>query len=1218
MLYWSRCTALLQSSTCRAFRRQWLAALSSSALLIAFLITPPLAAQTCWSYVNTNTLTPIQCVQQGNPALACSWGEPGPNGNRQEDCHEDGNLDDCCISIPAAGPQTVREMHAIWHDCFGAVGDVIDGSSPPNRGNRWYSFHRQIEHDYNLWREAGNFCNPTAGMPQGCKIESFQWCPGMQLTYGWDCDAANAGGCGNEDPVVDNSSEDCDPTLGSTNPCRPANAACPNCGTFPECLYRGGGGPALCPNAPSATCEGGGAMGNLISFPAYNELEDFQNIEEITTLLDVQFHGAMHGAVGDAGPCKDVLNSNCSVRDPMFWRLHKAIDDVVREWQNANASDVMLVVDRSGSMNQQDSTGVSKLEAALEAADIFADLLDHARPDGQVNRLGVTSYSSNANDANRNLSPINVDANLRSPGQPFPNVLTQIESGGGGGCTSIGAGIETALGEMCPAGDCSAVTANPPPGVNRRKGILLLTDGMENVAPCLQPATGAPSPGCGSQCFGAALDRSKMYDTQVCAVGFGNAGSLNGDLLTVFAEAQGGLYMQNPAADPDGEWIDLKDFYTKCFGQLTDEFLGLDPKGIMAAADPVSDPFEYTTCFDQVTTFVSGWKTPVKKEEVRLLVTSPAGDLVMASDPAVHRSHAPTWDYSRIRLPYRGQASGTWKARLVRPHAQFVNGFTSDSFADFEAGLSLVRDQIHRLCPEGCERVLYYEDETLGDSAYRKALSVEEGVGLLGDIQATDSSEELKELLQKPWDLIVYAHQSGGGELPHDEALAAKLCRNQRAIVTETRLDAAPDIFECAGAFPDGSKDHRLLVATSAFDGRKLKMFNPGHPIATFGLKPVGGTSQASFQSAGSGIVTRAATGQEQKWFANVLVRGLARLEAHKPVSHVKTGDDLLPTVRIAPLSNVRGGYDRVDARVEITRPLSGIGTLIGRGRLRKARKIGGELLDPRAATLLALQEEGGGQLIPTVTEVYPLRDDGKGGDLVADNLYWSAQLPKLADVDGMYQYRFIVELEKNSCTTRRELLQSVFVEVRVDPEASDIRADPGAVTDAGQTYSVSLTPRDRLGNLWGPGRPGSLVCDAKAGCHCDGKVNDHGDGSYSFQVALRKGAGSCTIGGFGTNFHLPLGKEQSVCLGLLEEIEKARIRSPQLRSRLLVNTRQACTRLLRTQSGAEPLLAEVLHELEAHAAEDLSPSQAESLKKSIEALAKKGGLAPEKLRHQH
>lgn len=1182
-------------------------------------LAPPAAAQSCWSYVNTPAATPISCVQQGDLSTACSWGEASAcptnasiGGHLREECHEDNNLSDCCTSVPAAGAQTVREMHAIWHQCFGAIGDVCDGNNPPQRGNRWYAFHRQIEADYNLWRQSFA-CNPMNGQYLGCKIESVDWCPNMQLRFGYVCNASAAGGCGSADAVTDNSPQDCNPANGMITPCRPDNATCSTCTAFVPCLFLGGAGPMGCQVNQNAACSAG-----PITLP-HNELEDFADIEEVTNLLDLSFHGNMHGAVGASGPCNDINNSNCSVRDPMFWRLHKAIDDVVREWQNVRAADVMLVIDRSGSMNQQDSSGQSKLQVALQAADLFADLLEGAAPAGQANRVGIASYASSAGNASLNLiPPVTADATLRQPGQPFPTTLAAITAAGGGGCTSIGGGIEAALAAICPGGNCANVPDPPPAGTNRRKGLLLLTDGVENVAPCLRPAVGPPGPGCGNQCFGAALDATKLYDAQVCAVGFGTASSLNGDLLTTFAERQGGIYMQSPSQGPDGTWIDLKDFYAKCFGQLSNEFVGLDPSGVLAPDQPASETVEYTACGDSKLTFVAGWKKDVQPGDLRLLVTAPSGDLVSAADPAVDSSTQATWDFDRVRLPYRGSAAGAWRARLIRPHRTIVNGFASDVFADFEQGVLLVRDEIHRLCPTGCERTLYFEDETLGDSAYRKALAIEQDAGLLGEVEEIRDADELADRLGQEWDLLVYAHQGPVRPEPYDEVLAERLCAGLRAIITDTRGDLAAEILRCAGAVADGSRDHRALDPGDLAPGETIELIDVGHEVSSYGLEPVGSAVAARFVRDVAGVTVRSERGPEHRWFLDVLVRGLSRLEPHSPVARVLTGDDLLPTVRIAPMSVVNGGYDRVDARVEIVRPLVGIGTLIARAGLREPRTIGEEQIDPRAATLLALEEETEGPLIPTATSTHRLYDDGTHGDQTAGNAYWSAQLPGVARADGMYRYRFILDLEKDGCTTRREVTQSVFVEVGVVPEASGVQVVP----DDGGGYTVTVTPRDRLGNLWGPGRP--VVPRCARGCRCDAKgVRDLGDGRYALTVYAGDGS-VCALDAFGARFQLPLDAkaDASGCDRLREQIAASRLDSV-LRLQLRAAADQACDRLRAArgdlavaEAGAASALALLRHELVAHGPEVADDERA-ALERALEAVVEEHGLElPEPEKH--
>ncbi len=1084
----------------------WLVALILGGLVL-FRVSKA-GAQTCFAYSDScsrpgwvlpsphpqcrNALVPITGVQQGNLSLPCSWGEATAcptnlsiSGIFREDCHQDGDPSDCCTSVPSSSVQSNLEMHTLWHGTFGNVGDRCDGNNPPGRGQRWYAFHRQFEFDFNQWRE-------DLGFPP---IESLEWCPTMNLPIGhpsggW-APGAHPAGCG-------------------VGPNRPDNTTCNNCIAFPQCLFLPGGGPTACPTAPDPTCQ---TPAGSLPFTA-SSLDLFPNVEQVATVLDHYFHGAMHSAVGFAdggGYVNDLTNPSCSPRDPMFWRLHKALDDVVRAWQDSKAVDVMLVIDRSGSMGELDSSGNTKLQAALDAVDNFADLLEHNRSDGQQNWIGIVSFS---NTATLHMPLTVADANLRNPGGPLDTAVTAIQMTGPGGCTGIGAGIQKALEQLCPpTGNCQGFSAS---GDNDRKAILLLTDGLENRPPCLNPAGPTPGGPCGSQCFGPQLDYNTLEFTQFVGVGFGNSGSLNGDLLTLLAEHQGGIYIQNPDTPSD----DLKNFFVKAFGQLTDEFLLFDPKGLLAAEDPVSEPVEYTSCGNAKLTFDSGWKSDVKPGDLRLIVTTPSGGLVRANDPTVQVSVERLWAFSRLRLPYRDESKGTWRAHLIRPHQVYVNGFTPDGFANLEDGITIVRRQIQRLCPDGCKTTLYFEEGRIGPrSAYESALEAELKSALLSSvIRAKDANDFTAELRREQWDLIVYARMGKDRLEPYDSLLAALLCKDQRAIVTDTRLSAEGHVLECAGVQLDGTRNWTVMTGDRRLVDGHIKLVNPGHPLATYGLKSSQSIQATANRGRSGAIVAKTSRGKEQYWFVNVLGQGLSKLSAVRRKSSWRTGNELIAAVRILPSYNRAGGYDHVDARVEVEDPLVGIGTLLARERLREESKVGGEVLDRRAATLAQLT-------IPTKTVTFPLFDDGTNGDLHPGNNYWTGRLPGLGQVDGMYRFRFIFDLTADGCTTRSEAVQSVFVDAGVDPKSSkvDVR-ESGPLRDGRGHTTVRIRPADRYGNLWGPGRMGTVTCGLTPECDLDRvQVEDHGDGSYTFDLVTAPGVASVRLKGFNSLFDVPI-----------------------------------------------------------------------------------------------
>lgn len=1025
---------------------------------LILLFTEAHIPQTCFYYSdNVNAKVPFTCVQKSDMSSPCAWPED-------------------CTSIPSSTPQTILSMHTDWHNCFG---NVADGVVPPaGRSQRWYAFHRQFEYDFNLWRDD----IPIA------HIESLDWCPGMNLPEGHPSATpggipGHPAGCGNGNP-------------------RPDNVACAGCEALPTCMFLSGAGPAGC----AASADPGRC-------PAGMTLEDFPNIDEVASVMDDYYHGDMHGAIEDAGGgiyVGDAGDPSCSPRDPMFWRLHKALDDVVRAWQDHKAVDIIIVIDRSGSMSDPAVSGgtSTKLDAALESAEMFADMMETVRTDGQQNRIGIVSYSSTAT---LDMSLTNTDASLLSPGGALMTALDNIRTLGASGCTGIGGGIEKALEELCPPGNCNGFSAA---GDNDRKAILLLTDGIENTPPCLLTAGGG-SGSCGSQCFGAQLDYDKLEFTQFVAVGFGESGSLNGELLTLLAERQGGIYMQNPNATPGD---DLKYFFSIAFGHLSDEFSLLDPRGILPANRTITPPVTYNSCQDGKITFSSGWNTSVKKGGLRLIVTAPSGNLVNLNDPSIQASTQRTWAHARIKMPNKGEASGAWTAQLMRPHRQFVNGFTTDCFVDVQKGTAMIRRQIQRLCPDGCDNVLYFEDGKLGQqSVYEDALKVEQTSGLLKTVKQTNNANDFAMLLRQKWDLIVYAHQMDEKEEPYDQILARLVCNGQRAILTDTRPRAFNNILECLAYTNNSIKNFTAISGDGRLLDGTLKLKNPGHKIMSYTLGSNKGDVQAHVNAKEAAVVATFDEGQEQHWFINVLGQGLSKISPHSYKNFWKTGEGLMAVARVLPSYFVAGGYDKVNARVIVEHPLVSIGNAIKDKWSRNEINIKGEFLNARVATMRNVH-------IPTKTDTFLLYDDGTHGDVVEKNAYWSGLLDGLGKVDGMYRFRFVFDFIKDGCAVTRELNRSVFVEIGIDPGSSGVNVGSGNPEGNNVIIPVTITPKDAFGNIWGPGRLDIPICRIKEECQVDaGSIKDNEDGSYTMDLKTPKDVAGVRLDIFGSTFDIPL-----------------------------------------------------------------------------------------------
>ena len=305
------------------------------------------------------------------------------------------------------------------------------------------------------------------------------------------------------------------------------------------------------------------------------------------------------------------------------------------------------------------------------------------------------------------------------------------------------------------------------------------------------------------------------------------------------------------------------------FGQLSDEFVGIDPKGTIAADEFASDPVTYSGCDDEKLTFVAGWNT-VATGGLRLMVNAPSGALVRSNDPAVESSGQSKYAFLRTPLPIHGEQAGTWRSQIIRPHRSYVNGFTTDALPSGES-VPLVRSQIQRLCPNGCATVLYFEDGHRGPrSSYADALAAEVATGLIGSLTTATSPTDFDTRLAitNPWSLVVYAHQMTEGPEAYDSSLTGRVCGGfQTAIITETRgMDSIDDARAGQSELP--AVLHQLVRGRGAVrpvdftqivgDGRLLSgthtLTNNGYTHFSYGQTPgtLGGASQAiAFRSDG-------------------------------------------------------------------------------------------------------------------------------------------------------------------------------------------------------------------------------------------------------------------------------------------------------------------------------------------------------------------------------
>lgn len=241
----------------------------------------------------------------------------------------------------------------------------------------------------------------------------------------------------------------------------------------------------------------------------------------------------------------------------------------------------------------------------------------------------------------------------------------------------------------------------------------------------------------------------------------------------------------------------------------------------------------------------------------------------------------------------------------------------------------------------------------------------------------------------------------------------------------------------------------------------------------------------------------------EERYFLTVLVDGGPAIS---PVLQplVYTGDVINPKVF---LRNPNGG--RVDGTitVEISAPTNGTGNILMGNPLIAPTSLGGDPLDQRASTLIALEQAHGSALVPVAPSTVTLFDDGAhdDGGIEPDGIH-GLPIPDLARHEGNYTFHARATYG-TACVAKRETTWSTYVAVGVDPSTTSVTTkDIGGLPGRRRRVEVTITPRDKWGNYLGPGRGGSLETGGAPGSKIDGGLTDNGDGSYTQIVVWKPG----------------------------------------------------------------------------------------------------------------
>ena len=188
----------------------------------------------------------------------------------------------------------------------------------------------------------------------------------------------------------------------------------------------------------------------------------------------------------------------------------------------------------------------------------------------------------------------------------------------------------------------------------------------------------------------------------------------------------------------------------------------------------------------------------------------------------------------------------------------------------------------------------------------------------------------------------------------------------------------------------------------------------------------------------------------------------------------------------------------RIVARVE--RPTDSIGNVLAAYPTPAAlAPIAFEPLTSvgQRAALTAMQDERLWRRLQPTADLIELKSTGPG---TYGGSFGETKVP------GVYTVTFEIEAEDSALGAVRRS-HSISTRVRVaaaEFDASNVRLEPVADTDRGREVSLRLTPKDGLGNYFGPDR-GHLIALKGPAAKTRGPVRDLGNGTYEVPLILPK-----------------------------------------------------------------------------------------------------------------
>jgi hypothetical protein len=244
----------------------------------------------------------------------------------------------------------------------------------------------------------------------------------------------------------------------------------------------------------------------------------------------------------------------------------------------------------------------------------------------------------------------------------------------------------------------------------------------------------------------------------------------------------------------------------------------------------------------------------------------------------------------------------------------------------------------------------------------------------------------------------------------------------------------------------------------------------------------------------------------EVHYFINVIPTGGPKMSRLPDSGPLFTGDAYNPLVLVR--YDDGSWPDGMDVSITVTRPDASVGTILGSAGLGGGGSIDADSLTPRQATMQAIETATGKPIVQYADTQFDLSDaaTNNGGMFESAGTFGKA-LTDFLSVEGNYTFHAKASWGVAGCKGMRELLWTSRVEIGIDPDQTVVTTTPIGSGSGGDCVLMTFTPKDKYGNLLGPGRLDAFTLVAQPGSAPSGPVADLGNGRYQVVVCSDPGS---------------------------------------------------------------------------------------------------------------